>query len=105
LFPFLQTEDSRQYVLTESPITVIIQVKRIEGEDQNMTITVEAIYENGVLKLNQTLPLREQERVQVTIQQCNSPLLDSYGMMGWKGDAETIERIALDPEFQPEEAT
>jgi len=31
--------------------------------------------------------------------------LDSYGMMGWYGDAETIERIALDPEFLPEEAT
>jgi predicted DNA-binding antitoxin AbrB/MazE fold protein len=32
-----------------------------------MTITVKAIYENGSLKLLQPLPLREHERVQVTI--------------------------------------
>jgi hypothetical protein len=27
-----------------------------------------------------------------------------HGILGWKGDAETLERIALDPEFLPEEA-
>ena len=32
-----------------------------------MTTTVEAIYENGVLKLPQKLPLPEQARVTVTI--------------------------------------
>ena len=32
-----------------------------------MTLTVEAIYEDGVLKPAQPLPLREQERVQITI--------------------------------------
>ena len=69
-----------------------------------MTITVDAIYENGVLKLNQPVPLHDQERVQVAIRRQASPLLDSYGMMGWNGDAETIDRIALDPEFMPEEA-
>ena len=70
-----------------------------------MTITVDAVYENGALKLDQPLPLQERQRVQITIHQQSSPLLDSYGLMGWRGDAETIERIALDPEFLPEEAT
>ena len=32
-----------------------------------MPLTVEAIYENGVLRPAQPLPLKEQQRVQVTI--------------------------------------
>ena len=37
-----------------------------------MTLTVEAVYENGVLKPIQPLPLKEHERVQVTIQPTTS---------------------------------
>ena len=70
-----------------------------------MTITVEAIYESGVLRPVQPLPLKEQERVQVTIHQGDSPLLRAYAILGWTRDAETLERIALDPEFLPEEAS
>jgi predicted DNA-binding antitoxin AbrB/MazE fold protein len=70
-----------------------------------MAITVEAIYENGTLKLAKPVPLREQERVKVTIHAPSTPLLDSYGIMGWTGDAGTLERIAPDPEFLPEEAS
>jgi predicted DNA-binding antitoxin AbrB/MazE fold protein len=33
-----------------------------------MTITVQATYENGTLKLEQPLPLNDHEKVQVTIQ-------------------------------------
>ncbi len=69
-----------------------------------MAITIEAIYENGVLKPARPLPLNEQEEVRVTIQQGTTPLLRAYGIMGWTGDHETLERIALDPEFLPEEA-
>ena len=32
-----------------------------------MTITVEAVYENGTLKLEHPLPLREHEKVRVTV--------------------------------------
>ena len=69
-----------------------------------MAITVEAIYENGVLKPTQPLPLKERERVQVTIQSGSSSLAGLYGIMGWTGDHETLERIALDPEFLLEES-
>jgi predicted DNA-binding antitoxin AbrB/MazE fold protein len=69
-----------------------------------MPITVEAIYENGVLKPAEPLPLKEHEKVRITVEQGESPLLRAYGIMGWAGDAETIERIALDPEFLPEES-
>ena len=68
-----------------------------------MTLTIEAIYENGVLKPAQPLPLNEHERVQITVQQVESPLLQAYGILGWTGDAETVERVALDPEFLLEE--
>lgn len=68
-----------------------------------MTITVEAIYEDGTLKLARPLPLSKHEKVRVTVETETSPLLLAYGIMGWRGDAETIERIALDPEFDPQE--
>ncbi len=69
-----------------------------------MSLTVEATYENGMLKPAHRLPLKEHEQVRITIQKTDSPLLGAYGIMGWNGDAETLERIALDAEFLPEEA-
>jgi predicted DNA-binding antitoxin AbrB/MazE fold protein len=69
-----------------------------------MSITIEAIYENGVLKPVQPLPLKERETVRIIIEGMPSQLVEAYGIMGWMGDAETLERIALDPEFLPEEA-
>lgn len=66
-------------------------------------ITIEAIYENGMLKPAQPLPLKEHERVQVTIHPAAPDIVQAYGIMGWKGDAETLRRIALDAEFLPEE--
>jgi predicted DNA-binding antitoxin AbrB/MazE fold protein len=70
-----------------------------------MALTVEAIYENGVLKPVQPLPLKEHEKVRVTVHTDTSPLVRAQGIMGWTGDAETLERIALDPEFLPEEGS
>ncbi len=75
-----------------------------------MTITVEAIYENGSLKLVQPLPLREHERVQITIQtpaQLQAALdavERSYGLLPWTGDPEIVRRVGLDPDFGIEEA-
>ena len=69
-----------------------------------MALTIEAVYEDGVLNPAQPLPLKEHERVQVTIQSRTGSLADLYGIMGWTGDHETLERIALDPEFLLEES-
>jgi predicted DNA-binding antitoxin AbrB/MazE fold protein len=69
-----------------------------------MTYTVEAIYENGVLKPVQPLPLQEHERVRVAILREQSVAQQTYGLMGWTGDAATVERFALDPEFDPQES-
>ncbi len=75
-----------------------------------MTITVEAIYENGSLKLLQPVPLREHERVEITIQaparlQAALDAVErSYGLLRWTGDPDIVRRVALDPEFGIEEA-
>jgi predicted DNA-binding antitoxin AbrB/MazE fold protein len=68
-----------------------------------MTLTIEAIYENGVLKPTQPLPLREHERVQLTIETPSLDILQTQGIIGWKGDHETLERILAEAEEEWEE--
>jgi predicted DNA-binding antitoxin AbrB/MazE fold protein len=64
-----------------------------------MALTVEAIYENGVLKPLQPLPLKEHERVTVVVRPTVSLARQTAGMVPWTGDVETLERITRDPEF------
>ena len=64
-----------------------------------MTITIEAVYEDGVLKPARPLPLKEQEKVTVTVAPAVSVARQTAGMVPWAGDAETLERLARDPEF------
>jgi len=68
-----------------------------------MTITVEATYENGTLKLAQPLPLHNQEKVRVTVQAEGTRARRTHGLMGWKGSAELADQFALDPELDPQE--
>jgi predicted DNA-binding antitoxin AbrB/MazE fold protein len=65
-----------------------------------MTITVEAVYENGVLKPIQPLPLKEHQRVQVTVQTPPLDILQAQGILGWKGSSEELAPFALDPELE-----
>jgi predicted DNA-binding antitoxin AbrB/MazE fold protein len=73
-----------------------------------MAITIEAVYENGVLKPAQPLPFQEHERVQVTVSSPSSWVQETAGLLGWKGTSEELAAFALDPEFEyplsPEEA-
>jgi predicted DNA-binding antitoxin AbrB/MazE fold protein len=64
-----------------------------------MTITVEAVYENGMLKLDKPLPLEDHARVQVTVQAATSAARESAGLLRWRGDWETLRRLAEDDEF------
>ncbi|MGH7169516.1 MAG: antitoxin family protein [Gemmataceae bacterium] len=68
-----------------------------------MALSVETVYENGVLKPTQPLPLKEHEKVRLTVEPGDSPLLRAYGILGWTGGAEPLERIALEAEYLPEE--
>jgi predicted DNA-binding antitoxin AbrB/MazE fold protein len=58
-----------------------------------MVITIEAIYENGVLKPARPLPLKEQEQVQVTVRKPGSLADQTYGIIGWTGDADLFDRL------------
>lgn len=64
-----------------------------------MTITVEAVYENGVLKPTQPLLLKENERVSIVIKPAVSIARQTAGMVPWTGDVETLDRLISDPEF------
>ena len=64
-----------------------------------MTLTVEAIYEDGVLKPTEPLPFKEHEKVTITVQPAISLARQTAGMVPWAGDAETLEHIVHDPEF------
>jgi predicted DNA-binding antitoxin AbrB/MazE fold protein len=64
-----------------------------------MAITVEAVYENGVLKPAEPLPFKEHEKVQITVQACVSNLADSYGILGFQGTVEEANYFAMDPEL------
>jgi predicted DNA-binding antitoxin AbrB/MazE fold protein len=70
-----------------------------------MAITVEAVYENGVLKPTTPLPLSEQDHVEVTLTPRPGWAREIYGILGWTGSPEDAERFATDPElaFPPSE--
>jgi len=63
-----------------------------------MALTIEAVYENGVLKPTQPLPLKEHEKVRITVEQGDSPTLRAYGIMGWTGTHEELEQILAEAE-------
>ena len=68
-----------------------------------MSLTVEATYENGCLKLSQPVPLKEHEKVRVTITlQSGATWVErTAGIMGFTGSAEEADYFALSPEFDP----
>jgi predicted DNA-binding antitoxin AbrB/MazE fold protein len=68
-----------------------------------MTLTVEAIYEDGVLKPTQPLPFREHEKVQITVHAGVSRARQTAGLVRWTGDPALLERFIMDPELDPSE--
>ena len=74
-----------------------------------MSLQIEATYEDGVLKLDEAIPFKEHERVIVTIesQQSHKPTSrtrQSYGLIGWTGDPKVLRQIAEDDEYGVEES-
>jgi predicted DNA-binding antitoxin AbrB/MazE fold protein len=64
-----------------------------------MTITIEATYENGVLKPAQPLPLQDHEKVRITIEPDLTWAERTAGMLRWTGDPGVLRRIAEDDDF------
>jgi predicted DNA-binding antitoxin AbrB/MazE fold protein len=68
-----------------------------------MAITVDAVYENGVLKPAEPLPLREHEKVRITVKPAVSHVRRSAGLIGWTGSQQDADFVALSPELDPQE--
>ena len=68
-----------------------------------MPITVEAVYENGVLKPSEPLPFKEHEKVQITLKAAVSRVRQTAGLIGWTGSQEDADFVALSPELDPQE--
>jgi len=68
-----------------------------------MSVTVEAVYENGVLKPAQPLPFHEHEKVRITVMPAVSHVRRSAGLIGWTGSQEDADFVALSPELDPQE--
>ena len=69
-----------------------------------MTLTVEAIYENGVLKPAKPLPLPEHAKVQITVKTAPSRVRQTAGLIGWTGSQEDADFVALSPELDPQDS-
>jgi predicted DNA-binding antitoxin AbrB/MazE fold protein len=63
---------------------------------------MEAVYENGVLKLPQLLALANGQRVRLTIVPCESRVRRTAGLIPWNRSVEELEYLAEDPENAPE---
>jgi predicted DNA-binding antitoxin AbrB/MazE fold protein len=61
------------------------------------TLRLEAVYEHGTLKLPHELPLKEGQRVLITIQPSNAAER-LYGAVPWAGDPEELHRFLDDPD-------
>ena len=61
-------------------------------------LQVEAVYEGGVLKLPSGLPLREGQKVTITIHPTGGAVERLHGLVPWKGDLEEFDRWLADPD-------
>jgi predicted DNA-binding antitoxin AbrB/MazE fold protein len=61
-----------------------------------MTLTVEAIYENGVLKPAQPLPFKEHEKVQVTVEPARQSLVERIVAGARALPQETLDGLPTD---------
>jgi predicted DNA-binding antitoxin AbrB/MazE fold protein len=64
-----------------------------------MGMTVEAVYENGVLKLGEPLPLNNLERVLITVEPKRNWAERTAGLLKWTGDPEVLRQVTEGDEF------
>jgi len=61
-----------------------------------MAFTVEAVYENGVLKPAEPLPLKEHERVSTTVQPARPPIWERLAARAAETPREEVIRLPPD---------
>jgi hypothetical protein len=67
-------------------------------------LEIEAVYEDGVLRLVRPLPLENGVMVTITLHPPRHGVKRGSGRIGWQGDPEVVRRLALDAEFGNEES-
>lgn len=68
-----------------------------------MALSVEAVYENGVLKPTQPLPLKEHQKVVIIVKVALSRVRRTAGLIGWTGSQTEADFVATSPELDPQE--
>jgi predicted DNA-binding antitoxin AbrB/MazE fold protein len=61
-----------------------------------MTFTIEAVYENGVLKPAEPLPLEEHAKVSVTVEPARQSLAQHIAALARALPQETLDRLPAD---------
>jgi len=67
-------------------------------------VDIEAIYEQGTLKLPHELPLQEGQKVTITIHPTGSAVKRLVGLVPWHGSQEDLDYLILSEENDPLEA-
>jgi predicted DNA-binding antitoxin AbrB/MazE fold protein len=65
-------------------------------EELTMSITVEAVYENGVLKPTEPLPFKEHEKLTVTVVPTRQSLAEQIAARARALPQETLDRLPVD---------
>jgi len=67
-----------------------------------MTITIDAVFENGILRPLKPPPVPDGQRVRLTLEAIPSLTQQTAGMVKWTGDSEELQRFMEDPQFDLE---
>jgi predicted DNA-binding antitoxin AbrB/MazE fold protein len=62
-------------------------------------LEIEAVYEDGILKLPRSLPLTDGQKVTITIHPPGGVVRRAYGILQSPLGSPDLERAALDPEL------
>jgi predicted DNA-binding antitoxin AbrB/MazE fold protein len=68
-------------------------------------IEIEAIYEDGTLKLPYKLPLHQGQKVTITLHPVSRTAPRRRGLIQWKGSQEDLDHLILAPDNDPLEAS
>jgi predicted DNA-binding antitoxin AbrB/MazE fold protein len=66
-----------------------------------MPLEIEATYENGVLKPDRPLPLQENQRVRLTVQETTRRARRGCGLLKWTGSLEELDYLINSVENDP----
>lgn len=65
-----------------------------------MILEIDATFENGLLNPDRALPLREGERVKLSVRRQGGRARASYGLLAWNGGASVLNEL-LGPDNLP----